>query len=168
MQIFHPTGGQGRISSPYGPRIYNKQRQLHPGLDFAVPVGTRILAPLAGEVIYQGNRDPKGYGLQVILRHGENLFTQFGHLSEILVKEGQRVRGGEVIGLSGNTGASSGPHLHFEVRVNKDNWKDRADPQNFLGGRLDLKKLIGSAWTAGKILPALLLTGGLITLIEAL
>lgn len=166
MQIIHPTGRVGRISSPFGKRVIGGVEQFHPGTDFAVPVGTPILAPLPGQVIYQGNRDPNGYGLQVILRHGENLFTQYGHLSKVLVAEGDRVDRGQVFANSGNTGRSSGPHLHFEVRVNAANWKDRVNPEDFLAGRLDIKKLLGNRFSLTSLLPTLLLTGGLFALSE--
>lgn len=86
----------------------------HPGLDIAVPEGTWIRAAGAGIVVDVGE-DPV-YGLFVTLDHGEGLVTLYGHASRTFVNRGRQVRRNEVIGLSGNTGRSSAPHLHFEVR----------------------------------------------------
>lgn len=154
MQVYHPTGGKGRISSGFGWRTLSGKQQFHPGIDIAAPIGTPVYAMLDGQVIYQGNRDPKGYGLQIILRHGDSLYTQYGHLSLIEVAEGQTVKGGEQIGLVGNTGGSTGPHLHFEVRTDLKSPPTRINPKDVLDGKTDIKALIGT-WTMGKVLPAL-------------
>ena len=86
----------------------------HPGLDIAVPVGTQVRAS-GGATVNQIGQDPE-YGLYVLLNHPEEYQTMYGHLSRIIVTDGQDVEAGEVIGLSGNTGRSTAPHLHFEIR----------------------------------------------------
>jgi murein DD-endopeptidase MepM/ murein hydrolase activator NlpD len=88
--------------------------EAHPGLDIAVTVGTPVRATAEGSVAEAGE-DPE-YGTFVLLQHSDEYQSMYGHLSRLLVRPGQRVAAGEVIGLSGNTGNSSAPHLHFEVR----------------------------------------------------
>lgn len=89
--------------------------EAHPGIDIAVPVGSLVRAAAAGKVAEAG-LDPE-YGNFVLLQHAEGYQTMYGHLSRGLVEAGADVRAGDVIGLSGNTGRSSAPHLHFEVRL---------------------------------------------------
>jgi murein DD-endopeptidase MepM/ murein hydrolase activator NlpD len=86
----------------------------HPGLDIAVPVSTQVRAS-GGATVNQIGDDPE-YGLYVLLDHPEEYQTMYGHLSRIIVTDGQNVEAGEVIGLSGNSGRSTAPHLHFEIR----------------------------------------------------
>ncbi|MNR19639.1 Murein DD-endopeptidase MepM [compost metagenome] len=107
-----------RISSPYGYRIHpiTGVKKLHTGTDFAVSQGTDVHAADSGNVIVAEWWN--GYGNCVIIDHGNNIWTLYGHLSKINVQKGDNVKRGEVIAESGNTGASTGPHLHFEVRVN--------------------------------------------------
>jgi murein DD-endopeptidase MepM/ murein hydrolase activator NlpD len=88
--------------------------EAHPGLDIAVPVGTMVRAS-GGATVNQIGDDPE-YGLYVLLDHPEEYQTMYGHLSRIIVTDGQTVEAGEVIGLSGNSGRSTAPHLHFEIR----------------------------------------------------
>lgn len=88
----------------------------HAGLDYGVPTGTPVGAAGAGRVTYAGSSS--GYGLRVDVDHGGGLTTRYAHLDRIGVKVGQTVRGGQSLGTSGNTGRSTGPHLHFEVRRN--------------------------------------------------
>jgi biotin carboxyl carrier protein len=88
----------------------------HIALDFGVPVGTNVKSTMDGKVTYAGWNN-EGYGNLVIVENGKYR-TYFGHLSNIPVKVGEKVSAGTVIGLSGNTGNSTGPHLHYEVRVN--------------------------------------------------
>ncbi|KAA6324257.1 Murein hydrolase activator NlpD [termite gut metagenome] len=100
-----------KINSPFGPR----KRKMHSGLDIKVSIGDTIVAAFDGKVrIVQTER--RGYGKYIVIRHYNGLETVYGHLSEQLVKENQEVRAGEVIGLGGNTGRSTGSHLHFETR----------------------------------------------------
>lgn len=88
--------------------------EAHPGLDIAVPVGTLVRAT-AGGIVAEAGEDPE-YGSFVLLQHSQEYQSMYGHLSRLIVRAGQQVAAGEVIGLSGNTGNSSAPHLHFEIR----------------------------------------------------
>ena len=103
---------QGPITSPFGPRWGS----FHPGIDIGVPEGTPIHAAAAGTVIYCGWES--GYGNLVVIDHHNGLATAYGHQSKIEVSCNQNVAQGQVIGLSGCTGFCTGPHVHFEVRVN--------------------------------------------------
>jgi murein DD-endopeptidase MepM/ murein hydrolase activator NlpD len=103
---------QGPITSPFGMRW----GRLHPGIDIGVPSGTPIHAAASGKVIYCGWET--GYGNLVVLDNGGDLATAYAHQSAIAVTCGESVSQGEVIGYSGCTGECTGPHLHFEVRIN--------------------------------------------------
>ena len=108
----------GIFSSGFGVRVSplgEAMEKMHEGLDIAGSVGTPIHAPANATVIYAGKKS--GYGSIVILDHGYGLETWYGHTSKILVKPGQLVRRGQSIALIGNSGHSTGPHLHYEVRV---------------------------------------------------
>lgn len=100
------------ISSPFGPRW----GRFHGGIDLAANMGEPIKAARSGEVVLAGAY--QDYGLAIILRHADGTKTLYGHCSVLKVKAGQQVKQGDVIGLVGSTGLSTGPHLHFEVRVN--------------------------------------------------
>lgn len=102
-----------QITSKFGPR----RRRMHYGIDVKVYIGDTIRAAFAGKVRVVKNQGRRtGYGKYVIIRHENGLETVYGHLSKQLVSEDQYVEAGEVIGLGGNTGRSSGSHLHFETR----------------------------------------------------
>ena len=123
--IHRPVAGEFKISSKYGPRTHpvtGEVGKMHYGIDFATPVGTPIVASLSGVIARAGWEDEmdkkKGFGLRIWQRCG-NLFICYAHLSELVVPVGKNVTAGERIGLSGNTGGSSGPHLHLEVRQDK-------------------------------------------------
>lgn len=113
-------GGQGVLLSPVSGPItsgFGAPRpggRRHAGVDFAVPAGTPVQAARAGRVTYAGGSG--GYGLRVDLDHGDGVSTRYAHLSKISLRLGQVVPAGATIGASGNTGESSGPHLHFELR----------------------------------------------------
>jgi murein DD-endopeptidase MepM/ murein hydrolase activator NlpD len=112
----------GPITSPFGWRW----GRMHQGVDIGVPSGTPIHAAAAGTVIYCGWEE--GYGNFVVIDHGGNLATAYGHQSSIAVACGQQVAQGQVIGYSGCTGHCFGPHVHFEVRINGE----PADPMGYL------------------------------------
>ena len=108
---FHMPTPSTKITSPFGPRW----RRMHNGLDLKVNIGDTIVAAFDGKgriVKYER----RGYGKYVVIRHDNGLETVYGHLSKQLVEENQLVKAGEVIGLGGNTGRSTGSHLHFETR----------------------------------------------------
>ena len=113
-KFFWPV--RGPISSPFGPRIHPIYGvpSFHTGIDIAVPEGTPVRAAASGTVTFAGWHE--GFGVLVVIDHGNGYESYYGHLSKLLVSEGQRVSAGDVIALSGNTGLSTGPHLHFEVR----------------------------------------------------
>ena len=107
----------GWMSSNFGWRIdpFTGKEAMHEGVDFVVPVGTPVYASAGGIVTYAAlNRS--GYGKLVEIDHGNGIITRYAHNSKLLVKVGQMVRRGQEISLSGDTGRSTGPHLHFEVR----------------------------------------------------
>lgn len=106
----------GTVTSTFGPRSLLPGETFHTGIDIAVPEGTPVRATAAGTVRFVGNTD--GYGLRVEIDHGNGISTLYAHLSVADVVPGQRVERGQVIGKSGNTGASTGPHLHYEIRQN--------------------------------------------------
>ena len=107
----------GRISSGFGKRKAPKRgaSTYHKGVDFAVPIGTAVMASCGGTVTRAGWGS--GYGYCVYIQHPDGRSTRYGHLSKVLVKAGQTVSQGQKIALSGNTGVSTGPHLHFEILV---------------------------------------------------
>jgi lipoprotein NlpD len=111
-------GGNGTLQWPVKGVLYRgfgvKQGQRHDGIDLSAPEGTLVRAAAAGEVIYTGNQ--AGYGTIVILRHGGSLITLYAHNSAVLVKDGDRVEAGTPIAKVGQSGRTTGPHLHFEVR----------------------------------------------------
>jgi murein DD-endopeptidase MepM/ murein hydrolase activator NlpD len=114
-----PVPCSSRITSDFGPRICPFHgKELHPGIDIGAPSGSAIVAAGKGEVLYAGYRG--GYGNTIILDHGNGVTTLYAHqrAGGIKVSTGQRVTKGQRIGTVGSTGYSTGPHLHFEVRVN--------------------------------------------------
>ncbi|WP_202300703.1 murein DD-endopeptidase MepM [Dryocola clanedunensis] len=115
-----PTVKQFRISSNFNPRRLNPvtgRIAPHKGVDFAMPQGTPVLAVGDGEVVVAKRSGAAGYF--VAIRHGRTYTTRYMHLKKLLVKPGQKVKRGDRVALSGNTGRSTGPHLHYEVWINK-------------------------------------------------
>ena len=115
----------GRVRRPFAPR--GGKAVFHDGIDILADEGTAVRASAAGTVIFAGD-GPKEYGKTVILHHGNRWTTTYSFLSRITVKDGERVRAGERIGLVGQTGLAAEPQLHFEIR------RERAalDPQRYL------------------------------------
>lgn len=128
-----PFAGDYQITQPYGmivPGVTYKDRP-HTGIDYGCPEGTPVLASADGVVQYCGN-DPAGYGKHVIILHNDNKATLYAHLNDRNVVLKQKVKQGDVIGHSGNTGCSTGPHLHFEARRVWNDWRSHQDPVTFL------------------------------------
>lgn len=117
-----------RLASGFGYRMHPiyKVRKMHSGTDFSLPTGTPVYATGDGQVVYTKTKF-SGYGKHIKLKHGFGYQTLYAHLNEFLVKPGQKVKRGQVIGYSGNTGGSTAPHLHYEVI--QDNKK--VNPVNF-------------------------------------
>jgi murein DD-endopeptidase MepM/ murein hydrolase activator NlpD len=108
-----------RFASGYGYRIHPiyRTRKMHSGIDLTAPTGTSVHSTGDGKIIKTGYT-AGGYGKRIIIDHGFGYKTLYAHLNDIHVKEGQKVKRGEVIGIVGNTGRSTAPHLHYEVRKN--------------------------------------------------
>jgi murein DD-endopeptidase MepM/ murein hydrolase activator NlpD len=108
---------EGRVGSSFGEREdpFNGEGKFHSGVDIEAPYGTPVRATADGEAT--GESMGAGYGKQVVLNHGHDLLTVYGHLSAIAVLPGQHVTRGQVIGYVGQSGHATGPHLHYEVRV---------------------------------------------------
>jgi murein DD-endopeptidase MepM/ murein hydrolase activator NlpD len=108
---------EGRVGSSFGEREdpFNGEGKFHSGIDIEAPYGTPVRASADGEAT--GLSEGAGYGKQVVLSHGHDLLTVYGHLSAIAVLPGQHVVRGQVIGYVGQSGHATGPHLHYEVRV---------------------------------------------------
>ncbi len=103
--------------------------EFHPGQDIAAPRGTPVLAPAEGKVLEAGWKN--GYGQTVVIDHGNGLTTRYGHLSKVEVSAGQELKRGDQLGQVGSTGRSTGPHLHYEVRVGEL----PVSPQHYLPAR---------------------------------
>jgi murein DD-endopeptidase MepM/ murein hydrolase activator NlpD len=109
--------GNGHVNSEFGPRRspFSKRTRMHHGVDLALPYGSYVLSTAEG--IVSAVRRTKSYGLVIDVKHGHEVVTRYAHLSKALVRRGERICRGEVLGLVGNSGMSTGPHLHYEVRV---------------------------------------------------
>ncbi len=129
-----PLAGDAPVASPFGVRIdpFLGRPALHSGVDLVQPYGTEVRAAGAGRVIHAGPMG--GYGEMVEIDHGDGLTSRYGHLSDVLVGEGDELPKGAIVGRLGSTGRSTGPHLHYEVRIDGE----PVDPERFLraGARL--------------------------------
>jgi murein DD-endopeptidase MepM/ murein hydrolase activator NlpD len=134
VPVRKPVVGEVDMSSPFGMRMdpFLGRPAVHTGIDLRGEYGEPVHATATGHVTIAGREG--GYGNMVEINHGNGLATRYGHLSQIDVKVGQFVRIGEVIGRIGSTGRSTGPHLHYETRVNGE----AVDPQKFLRAGLRL------------------------------
>lgn len=117
------------ISSPFGHRYRGQKREFHKGIDIPIPIGTPILSAASGIVEFVGIK--RGYGYCILIRHSKKLETFYGHINKIIVKKKQYIKSGQVIAYSGETGLTTGPHLHFEVRLNGK----PVDPEKYLTDR---------------------------------
>jgi murein DD-endopeptidase MepM/ murein hydrolase activator NlpD len=128
LPVRAPLIGDASVSSPFGYRTdpFLGRPELHPGVDLVQDYGSEIRATAGGRVTHAGPMG--GYGDMVEVDHGNGLVTRYGHMSEVLVAEGQDVKAGAVLGRLGSTGRSTGPHLHYEVRVDGE----PVDPERFL------------------------------------
>ncbi|SDM24753.1 M23 family metallopeptidase [Chryseobacterium taihuense] len=111
-----PTIAKNPVQSTNNAPAEADQMQFHKGLDIALPSGSDVKATAAGTVIFSGQKS--GYGNCVIISHGNGLATLYGHLSQLVAKTNDKVKVGQVIAKSGNSGRSTGPHLHYEVHKN--------------------------------------------------
>ncbi len=114
-----PLLGYTAISSQYGYRVdpvTGAPSEFHAGIDIPAPRGTPVMASQSGTVL-QVTRGSTGYGNHILLQHTNDFISLYGHLTDIAVRQGQQVHQGELIGWVGSTGKSTGPHLHFEIRV---------------------------------------------------
>lgn len=124
----YPMKKAAKITSPFGMRIHPvfKVKKMHQGIDLKLYIGEDILSTAMGKVSFAGIK--RGYGYVVIVDHTSNFQTVYAHLSKIYVKVGEIVGKGKIIAAGGNSGVSTGPHLHYEVR-----YKGKAiDPKNFI------------------------------------
>ena len=121
-----PTGGT--VTSGFGWRIspWGEGSEFHQGIDIANSLGTPIVATADGKVVQSGWSG--GYGNLVQIDHGNGIATMYGHNSQLVVSDGQQVRKGQIIAYLGSTGRSTGPHVHYEIRVNGKS----IDPVGFL------------------------------------
>ncbi len=128
---------QGPVNSEFGPRrsFWPWGRKFHSGIDIGAARGTPVRAPAAGRVSLAGVQSD--YGLTVILDHGRGVKTLYGHLQKVSVSRGQKVQQGQLIGLTGNSGNSSGPHLHYEVIANGK----PVNPRRYLPGRAEARSV---------------------------
>ncbi|MBX3401733.1 MAG: M23 family metallopeptidase, partial [Gemmataceae bacterium] len=128
LPILLPIGGSIEITSGFGPRVdpFLRRLAMHAGLDLRGTTGDLVRSTAAGTVVHAARH--KAYGLMVEIDHGNGLSTRYAHLSAILVKEGAKVPAAALIGKIGSTGRATGPHLHYEVRVDGE----AVDPRRYL------------------------------------
>ncbi|NTJ42237.1 M23 family metallopeptidase [Agrobacterium larrymoorei] len=137
LPLGNPAPGQD-ITSRFGNRMdpFLGRLALHTGIDFRAETGANVRTTGAGKVVFAGVSG--GYGNMVEIDHGQGVTTRYGHMSQIRVHEGQKVELGDVIGNAGSTGRSTGPHVHYEVRL-KD---EPVDPMRFLVAGTELKSYL--------------------------
>ncbi len=137
VPVRKPVGGEVDMSSPFGVRTdpFNGRPAMHTGIDLRGDKGEAVHATANGKVSIAGREG--GYGNMVEIDHGNGFSTRYGHLSKIEVKVGQVVRIGQIVGRIGSTGRSTGPHLHYETRINKE----PVNPQKFLRAGLRLGRI---------------------------
>ena len=138
--VHRPIAGGTRMSSTFGNRKdpFTKRLAFHAGIDFAAPSGTTVLSAGAGKVTFAGKRS--GYGNLVEVTHSDGLVTRYAHLSAFIAKVGQKVQPGTPIARVGSTGRSTGPHLHFEVRLGDK----PLDPSRYLAAGKRLMRFLSA------------------------
>ena len=129
MQLIKPFNGNYPVTQRFGETFTDQKG--HKGIDYALPLGTPVLAAADG-IVEKAGVDNTGYGNVIIIRHLWTDGTVYAHLRNWSVQVGQKVKAGEVIGYSGNTGNSTGPHLHFEYRTVCNDYKSAIDPEIFM------------------------------------
>jgi murein DD-endopeptidase MepM/ murein hydrolase activator NlpD len=129
MQLIKPFNGNYPVTQHFGDTFTDPKG--HKGIDYALPLGTPVLAAADG-IVEKAGVDSTGYGNVIIIRHLWNDGTVYAHLRNWSVQVGQKVKAGEIIGYSGNTGNSTGPHLHFEYRTVCNDYKSAIDPSIFM------------------------------------
>ena len=124
-----PLGADFKITSGFGERFHpiKKVKKFHKGIDFKAPIGTPVYATADGIVLKTESKET-GYGNRIIIQHDDQFESHYGQLSEIQVTKSQKVKKGDLIGLVGSSGTSTGPHLHYEIRKNGE----AEDPANYL------------------------------------
>jgi len=129
-------GVRGRITNYFGPaeHPFTKNWYLHKGVDLAYRIGTPVVATANGKVV-EKKFEPMGFGHYIVIRHKYGFYTKYAHLRTVTVREGEEVTQGQVIGTLGNTGLSTGPHLHYEVRIGSQ----VVDPMRYLSIKSGLK-----------------------------
>jgi len=134
LPLGNPAPGRD-ITSRFGNRMdpFLGRPALHTGIDFRAETGADVRATGAGTVSFAGYSG--GYGNMVEVDHGKGVTTRYGHLSQILVRTGEKIELSDVIGKAGSTGRSTGPHVHYEVRLNDE----AVDPMRFLVAGTELK-----------------------------
>lgn len=122
-----------RVSSNFGLRFHpvKKSTRHHSGIDLAAPFGSQIRAVRDGVVIFSDSY--AAYGNLVVIKHPNGMTTHYGHCNTLLVQPGEHVKAGKIIATVGSTGISTGPHLHFEIRINGK----AQDPETYLPGLAD-------------------------------
>lgn len=137
LPTFWPVeGGVGRITNYFGPEVhpFTNQWYLHKGIDLAYRRGKEVVSAANGKIV-ERKYDPKGFGNYIVVRHAYGFATKYAHLDNVYVEEGDVVTQGQKVGTMGNTGWSTGPHLHFEVRIGSQ----VVDPERFLNVSSQLK-----------------------------
>ena len=129
MQLIKPFNGNYPVTQRFGETFTDPKG--HKGIDYALPLGTPVLAAADG-IVEKAGVDNTGYGNMVLVRHLWNDGTVYAHLRNWSVQVGQKVKAGEIIGYSGNTGNSTGAHLHFEYRTVCNDYKSAIDPEIFM------------------------------------
>jgi murein DD-endopeptidase MepM/ murein hydrolase activator NlpD len=132
---------KAKISTVYNRPGSHWKLGRHTGVDFSVPTGTKVVSAMEGTVLEAGVNVSWGpsYGISVIIDHGQGIRAIYAHLSALKVKKGDKVEEGELIGLSGNSGNSTGPHLHFESRVSPWRYGNDIDPTDLFDAKISIR-----------------------------